>query len=110
MGNSYYWTGVPGYDYWFYVCNWHPLLGIFFCHPNHPWSKSLRLLMFFASLAITMVPAAYIGRLFAQHEYAAMRTAMTQLSIAHTRVSNYHKCCTKCVYGCTRVFFIWAIL
>jgi len=66
LATTYYWSGECGRDYLYFVTQWHPLLGIVFCHPNHPWTKFSRLLMFLASLAFTMVPSAAIA-----HGYGA---------------------------------------
>jgi hypothetical protein len=63
LANTYYWTGAPSTDYLFFVANWHPLLGMFLSHPNHPWSKRERVLMFLISLALTLVPSALLARL-----------------------------------------------
>jgi hypothetical protein len=61
LANTYYWSGDALKDYAFFVANWHPLLGMFLCHPNHPWSKGQRFLMFLISLSVTMVPSAMIA-------------------------------------------------
>jgi hypothetical protein len=61
LANTYYWTGTPSTDYLFFVANWHPLLGMFLSHPNHPWTKKERVLMFLISLALTLVPSAMIA-------------------------------------------------
>jgi len=61
--NTMYWTGEVSKDYLFFVANWHPLLGMFLCHPNHPWSKRDRFLMFLISLALTLVPSAMLAAL-----------------------------------------------
>lgn len=62
LGTTFDWSGNFCMDYAFYVLNWHPLLGLFFCHPNHPWTKKERLGMLIISIAITIVPAALIAR------------------------------------------------
>lgn len=56
LAMSYYWSGNFLFDFVFFVCQWHPILGIFLCHPNHPWSKMKRLSMYIISLELTMVP------------------------------------------------------
>jgi hypothetical protein len=99
LANSYYWSGGPCYDYIFFVCNWHPIIGILFCHPNHPWTKRERFLMMLVSMCITLVPAAFIGKTFA-NDAVAMKLftilgvtipdtvfglILYQLSIAETR-------------------------
>jgi uncharacterized membrane protein YsdA (DUF1294 family) len=58
LANSYYWSGSCWTDYRFFVCNWHPLLGMFFSHPMHPWSKLERLAMFACSACLSLVPIA----------------------------------------------------
>lgn len=65
LANSYHWSGNFLIDVLFFICNWHPLIGIFLSHPNHPWTKGQRVSMFLLSLSITMVPSAYIGRNYA---------------------------------------------
>lgn len=45
-------------DYWFFIANSHPLLGIFLCHPYHPWSKGERFIMLVVATALTLVPSA----------------------------------------------------
>lgn len=61
LANSYYWTGNFIRDYFFFVMQWHPLLGILMCHPNHPWSKLDRFYMFCISLGLTFVPSCIIS-------------------------------------------------
>mmetsp|Transcript_28426 Transcript_28426/g.88406 ORF Transcript_28426/g.88406 Transcript_28426/m.88406 type:complete len:278 (-) Transcript_28426:140-973(-) len=111
LANSYYWTGNICLDYVFFVANWHPILGLVFCHPNHPWSKLERLEMFLISLAITLVPSAAIGAYFDEDprwlrsKHALIFAFVTvpdivvgvvlyQLSIADTRCPNL---CGKCL-------------
>lgn len=57
-----YWTGEVQQDFLFWICNKSMFLGIFFCHPEHPFAKWERLvvlglvsvLMLFAFTAITL--------------------------------------------------------
>lgn len=53
---SYYWSGSCLKDYVFFVCQWHPLLGMCFSHPAHPWNKCERFLTFVLSLCLTVLP------------------------------------------------------
>jgi len=69
LANSYYWSGNFCQDYFFFVANWHPIISIFVCHPNHPWTKLTRFQMLIISLAITMVPSAVITAYFSGTEY-----------------------------------------
>lgn len=62
LANSYYWSGNFCQDFVFFVCQWHPLIGIFASHPYHPWTKLERLKMFVTSTALTMVPAIAISK------------------------------------------------
>lgn len=62
LANTYYWTGHCLQDYMFFVCQWHPLIGMFLSHPYHPWSKRERIQMFIISLAITVVPSVAIAK------------------------------------------------
>jgi len=66
LATSYYWSGQCGRDYLYFVTQWHPFLGVFLCHPNHPWTKFSRFLMLLASLAFTMVPSAAVADDFGQ--------------------------------------------
>lgn len=109
LANSYYWSGVCLIDYFFFICQWHPLVGVFLCHPNHPWSKKERFLMILISLSITMVPSAFIGKAFAEDPVAnklfiilfvtvpdaLSGVILYQLSIAETR-----RCCSACALCC----------
>jgi len=122
LANSYYWTGGFCQDYFFFVANWHPLVGIFACHPNHPWSKFERLEMFLISLAITMVPSAAIGAHFRNDgdSMFRMRTPLIiafvtvpdivfgvilyQLAIADSRCPNLCGCCLDLIKKCTIVW------
>lgn len=58
LANSYYWSGSLCKDYWFFVCNWHPLLGLLMSHPAHPWSKLERLATFMFSACFSLMPIA----------------------------------------------------
>jgi len=58
LAQSYYWSGKFTKDYLFFVCNWHPFLGMFLSHPQHPWSKLERILTFIISCSFTMLPVA----------------------------------------------------
>lgn len=100
LANSYYWCGDITRDYLFFIANWHPFLGMFCCHPNHPWSKRQRVEMFMISLALTMMPSALVAAslhhgCFKNAEVIAILLLVTipdsiigtllyQLSIAHT--------------------------
>lgn len=61
LANFYYWSGNFLYDWIFFNCNWHPILGMLLCHPHHPWTKVERLKMFIISTALTMAPAIAIS-------------------------------------------------
>jgi len=63
LANSYYWTGNFVRDYFFFVMQWHPLLGLIMCHPNHPWTKTQRFCMFMISVGLTFVPSVGISKL-----------------------------------------------
>jgi len=116
LANSYYWSGEFLRDYIFYVANWHPFLGMFFSHPNHPWTKTDRIQMFCVSLAITMVPSAVISAQFGKGGGALVTVLIIlfvtipdiicgvllyQLSIAESRCPNLARCmCLKTLKGC----------
>eukprot|EP00928_Gymnodinium_smaydae_P042588 TRINITY_DN28651_c0_g1_i1.p1 TRINITY_DN28651_c0_g1~~TRINITY_DN28651_c0_g1_i1.p1 ORF type:complete len:250 (-),score=25.75 TRINITY_DN28651_c0_g1_i1:55-804(-) len=114
LANSYYWCGSCFRDYVFFVCNWHPLLGIILCHPNHPWSKMERLSMTLISLAICMVPSAVIGKSYPGHHVLSLPLTVLfvsipdfvcgvilyQVSIAETRcpaLAPCFQCLTHCL-------------
>jgi len=111
LANSYYWSGSCIKDYLFFVCNWHPMLGMLFCHPNHPWTKTERVLMFAISLAISIIPSAVIASsvsnaaastsatlLFVTLPNIIVGVVLYQLSIADTR-----QACVFCV-PCLKLF------
>lgn len=64
LANSYYWSGNFVRDYFFFVMQWHPLLSIFMCHPNHPWTKEQRFWMFLISAGLTFIPSCAISKVF----------------------------------------------
>jgi len=125
--NSYYWSGNFCQDYMFFVANWHPLISIVFCHPNHPWTKCMRFQMQLISVAITMVPSAVITANFYGNDFnVAVRTFLIlvfvtlpdvvygvmlyQLAIGKTRCCGQFlgKCWTAAQYCCMGyvVFFL----
>lgn len=61
LANLYWWSGNPVFDYIYFVCQWHPVLGILLSHPNHPWSKAERFGMFVISVAYSVIPSAVIA-------------------------------------------------
>lgn len=61
LANLYWWSGNPVFDYIYFVCQWHPVLGILLSHPNHPWSKAERFGMFVISVAYSVIPSAAIA-------------------------------------------------
>jgi len=112
LANSYYWSGNCCADYFFFVCNWHPLVGMFFCHPNHPWSKRERLTMTLISLSVTMVPSAMIGTTFAAD--AAAKKLFTILGVtipdAVIGVILYQLSIADSRYGCHMCAPLWSCL
>merc|ERR1719379_2767792 len=62
LAMSYYFSGYMMWDWTFFCCQWHPILGIIFSHPNHPWTKKSRLLMWLLALQITMLPSAVLAK------------------------------------------------
>lgn len=68
LANSYYWSGHFVKDYFFFVMQWHPLLGLFMCHPNHPWGKPERFYMLMISAGITFIPSCVIAKAVAASE------------------------------------------
>lgn len=58
LANSYYWSGNVSRDYLFFVAQWHPLLGICYSHPAHPWRKDQRLIMLLLTISFITLPTA----------------------------------------------------
>lgn len=61
LAGSYYWSGEWCRDYRFFVANWHPLIGIWCCHPLHPWSKTERVAMMIFSVGVSTMPSAFLA-------------------------------------------------
>jgi len=116
LANCYYWTGSFMQDYFFFVANWHPVIGILLCHPDHPWTKRERLQMTVISLAITLIPSVEIAKAVPKElQLPATIMGVTipdtiigvvlyQLSIADSRCPpcaafwNFvNKCCMNCI-------------
>lgn len=58
LASSYNWSGDMWKDYWYFVANWHPLFGICFAHPAHPWKREQRLVTLVMTIAMTaLLPA-----------------------------------------------------
>lgn len=88
LANSYYWSGHFVKDYIFFVMQWHPLLGVFMCHPNHPWTKLRRVWMLLISAALTFIPSIIIVKnteAFVSHE--KMRLIDTGISEANAEIT-----------------------
>eukprot|EP00928_Gymnodinium_smaydae_P073009 TRINITY_DN56277_c0_g1_i1.p1 TRINITY_DN56277_c0_g1~~TRINITY_DN56277_c0_g1_i1.p1 ORF type:complete len:409 (-),score=48.18 TRINITY_DN56277_c0_g1_i1:141-1367(-) len=64
LANSVYWSGNIILDYIFFVCQWHPLLGIFLCHPNHPYRKMDRIFILSFAFTSTIVPSVSLGAFY----------------------------------------------
>lgn len=54
LQNTVVWSGRFGTDYCFYVANWHGLLGILCCHPDHPFNRASRLLCQLVSCSLVV--------------------------------------------------------
>lgn len=61
LASFYYWSGNPVKDYFYFVFQWHPLIGILLSHPNHPWNKAERIGMLAISIAYSIIPSASIA-------------------------------------------------
>lgn len=59
LNGSRYWTGICCVDLWFFICNGHPFLGMFWSHPMHPWGKRERVFSFATSTAFTLLLTAF---------------------------------------------------
>jgi len=112
------------------------MLGIVLCHPNHPWSKFERLLMFIVSLMIVLAPSAAIATEVHKHGDSATADAeqlfftlfmvtipdivvgavMYQIAILDSRCPNMAKscCCFSVLHkGCfclVIVIGVWSTL
>merc|ERR1712113_1167089 len=95
--------------------------GMFFCHPDHPWTKKERFLMFLISLAVTLVPSAMLaaglhhGGLLQYGEKLLVIVFVTipdtifgvilyQLSVVHTKCplcAPLFKAIKGCLFGVT---------
>jgi len=125
LANSYYWSGNFCQDYFFFVANWHPIISILVCHPNHPWTKLTRFQMLIISVAITMVPSAVITAYLSGHQYGgALRfvviltfvtvpdvvygVVLYQLAIGKTRCFGQflERCWSAAQYCC----MVWVII
>lgn len=116
LANSYYWSGNMGYDFVFFVAQWHPWIGILCCHPNHPWTRAERLLMVIVGLSISIVPSVLISQAF--HDAHGAEIGMKVVTVAFVTVPSLilsvilyqmaildgrGKCCTICG-PCLRCF------
>jgi len=63
LATTKYWSGNFCTDMLFFYCNWHPLLGMLFSHPCHPWAKKDRFVTFIVSCSLTALPAAVVAHL-----------------------------------------------
>jgi len=61
LANSYYWSGDQCIDMLYFYMQWHPILGLFLSHPNHPWSKKLRLVQLVLSMLFSLPATAAIA-------------------------------------------------
>lgn len=59
--NRKYWTGHFCKDYCFHIANFHPVLSIFFCHPQHPYRKLDRACIFVIVTALSVMPACLVS-------------------------------------------------
>lgn len=77
LAQSYHWSGSFVKDYLFFICNWHPFIGMLCSHPFHPWSKSERVQSFIVSCSITLLPAALLVRRLHQNGFSDTETSGT---------------------------------
>jgi len=61
--NCYYWSGNFIIDYIYFVFQWHPFIGMFLSHPQHPWSKPERLIQFIIETLWTLLPTLAVSQL-----------------------------------------------
>jgi len=67
LDNRCYYTGSVMYDYAFHIANKHLFVGMFFCHPAHPFSKWERLFVAVTVSALVVFPVAAFSVQFGQH-------------------------------------------
>jgi len=80
---SFHWSGNFLKDLGFFICNWHPFLGMFLSHPNHPWGKRERILTFFVSCSLSLLPSALLIRDMSDDGFTGFETqSMIFLSIS----------------------------
>lgn len=113
LANSYYWSGNMGYDFVFFVAQWHPWIGILCCHPNHPWTRAERLLMLIVGLSLAIVPSVLISQVFHGAEitmkvatFAFVTVPSLILSVILYQMAildGRGRCCTVCS-PCLRCF------
>lgn len=58
FGGHCYWSGEALNDYAFFLANNHTFLALFFCHPQHPYSRTERLVVFLMVVCLTLFPVA----------------------------------------------------
>mmetsp|Transcript_67735 Transcript_67735/g.218859 ORF Transcript_67735/g.218859 Transcript_67735/m.218859 type:complete len:282 (-) Transcript_67735:73-918(-) len=68
LAGTYYWSGGVCTDFWFFVANWHPLVGIFLSHPAHPWSKTERIASTIFSVGFSLLPSALLVAVSSQSD------------------------------------------
>lgn len=131
LANTYYWSGSFGRDYVFFIRNWHPLIGIFCCHPLHPWMKRERLGMLLIAIAMTTLPFAIRSKLMEKDsddpiaqsiDYAAVYFYITlpimivgyilyYITISEAWCKDRHWCCgplKMSVRCCRRMYFCYS--
>mmetsp|Transcript_52709 Transcript_52709/g.112747 ORF Transcript_52709/g.112747 Transcript_52709/m.112747 type:complete len:262 (-) Transcript_52709:58-843(-) len=117
---SYYFSGHIVTDFIFFVANWHPLLSILLCHPNHPYTKWDRVMALVITLAMSIVPSACIASsvsnlamvktltiLWVTLPATAISLFLSQLSFMGARCPSCANCCIMIQTSCT--FFALAI-
>jgi len=127
LANTYLWSGNFFKDYVFFIANWHPILGILLCHPQHPWGKRERLQMTLISLFLTMPMSVFIAKraqidqlssgavtgltlFFVTIPDTIIGIVLYQLSIAHTRCPSFAGCLNIVNRCCLNCFLVIGIL
>jgi len=64
-----YWSGQVVHDFVFYLANEHLFVGSFACHPQHPFSKVERSMLFSIIVLLLVFPAAALHARFAHDSF-----------------------------------------
>lgn len=69
LANSYYWSGQQCVDLVYFYMQWHPILGLFLSHPNHPWSKRERVVQLVVSMLFSLPATAAMAAITTSEDF-----------------------------------------